>query len=146
MRLIRSFLPLLLLAPWPAVQGQQPAAPPSVELPAPLAQVLRNYERAWSARDPQGLATLFAEDGYVMQNGGPPVAGREAIARHYTGSGGPLALRAFRYAMADSVAYILGGYAASADQPDFGKFTLTLARQGGTWLIVSDMDSPNLRP
>lgn len=146
MRAMSRLLPFLLLAPWPALRAQEPPTPPSVELPAPLAQVLRAYERAWSGRDPAGLAALFAEDGYVLPNGGAPVVGRAAIAKHYTGSGGPLALRAFRYALADSVAYILGGYAAAADRPDVGKFTLTLVRRSGQWQIVSDMDSPNRRP
>src|SRR5574341_2091239 len=92
-------LALALNLPLAALAGQQvPAAveapQPSVELKPELARVLRDYEAAWQKRDAAGLAALFAEDGYVMADGRPPVRGRAAIERHYTGSGGPLALRA----------------------------------------------------
>lgn len=126
--------------------GAQEAAPPSIELPPDLARVLRDYERAWSGKDAAGLARLFADDGYVLPNGQPPVKGRAAIERHYTGSGGPLVLRAFAYAAEGTTAYILGGYRAEANAADIGKFTLTLRKADGRWLIVSDMDSSNRRP
>jgi ketosteroid isomerase-like protein len=128
-------------------QSPEPAAPPSVDLPADLARVLRDYEAAWSRRDAAALARLFAEDGYVMANGGVPVKGRAAIEKHYTGSGGPLFLRAFAYAAEGSVGYLLGGYTSQQAAADAGKFTLTLRKGAdGRWLIVSDMDSPNRRP
>lgn len=145
------FRPLMLacvLAGPPAL-AQEPAAPvqPSVELPADLARVLRDYEQAWGGKDAPALARLFAEDGYVLPNGGAPVRGRAAIERHYTGSGGPLFLRAFAYAAEGPVGYILGGYSGQRQGgPDDGKFTLTLRKGAeGRWLIVSDMDSPNRR-
>ena len=71
---------------------------PSVTLPAALARVLTDYERAWAAKDAAGLAALFAEDGFVLAGGTPPVRGRAAIQRHYAGKGGPLSLRALAYA------------------------------------------------
>lgn len=108
--------------------------------------MLRDYEKSWGAKDAAGLARLFAEDGYVLPNGGAPVKGRAAIERHYTGSGGPLFLRAFAYATEGNVGYILGGFTGTEGAPDGGKFTLTLRRgTDGRWLIVSDMDSPNRR-
>jgi ketosteroid isomerase-like protein len=129
-----------------AEQTSKPADQPSVELPAELARVLRDYEAAWSARDAARLAQLFADDGYVLPNGGVPVHGRAAIEKHYTGEGGPLALRAFAYAAEGAVGYIIGGYAGSAGEPDDGKFTLTLRKDDdGRWLIVSDMDNSNRR-
>jgi ketosteroid isomerase-like protein len=83
----------------------------------------------------------------VLPNGGVPVKGRAAIQRHYTGSGGPLFLRAFAYATEGNVGYLFGGYAAEQGAPDIGKFTLTLRKSAdGTWLIVSDMDSSNRSP
>lgn len=128
--------------------GQQvtPAGEPSVKLPPDLARVLTDYEAAWAQRDPAALAGLFAEDGFVLPNGGTPVRGRAAIQKHYTGHGGPLSLRAIAYAAEGGVGYIIGGYTDMAGKPDIGKFTLTL-RKGpdGRWLIVSDMDSPNRR-
>jgi ketosteroid isomerase-like protein len=126
--------------------GAALANPPSIELPPALAQLLRDYETAWAARDAQGLARLFAEDGFVLPNGGVPVRGRAAIEKYYTGHGGPLALRAFAFDLEGDVAYILGGYAGESGAADDGKFTLTLRRgDDGRWLIVSDMDSPNRR-
>jgi ketosteroid isomerase-like protein len=129
-----------------ARQAAAPAAEPSVKLPPDLQRVLTDYEATWSRRDAAGLARLFAEDGYVLPNGGAPVKGRAAIEKHYTGQGGPLALRAIAYAAEGDVGYIIGGYAGAAGAPDEGKFTLTLRKgKDGRWLIVSDMDSPNRR-
>jgi ketosteroid isomerase-like protein len=124
-----------------------PAALPSLALPAELHRVLTDYEKAWQAKDAAALAALFAEDGFVLPSGAPPVRGRAAIARHYQGHGGPLALRALAFASEGKVAYIVGGYGARPGEPDDGKFTLTL-RQGadGRWLIFSDMDNGNSRP
>ena len=119
---------------------------PSVVLPPPLQRVLTDYEAAWSRKDPAGLAALFAEEGFVLAGGSPPVRGRAAIEKHYTGQGGPLSLRALAYATDGSVGYIIGGYARALGEPDVGKFTLTLRRApDGRWLIVSDMDNGNSR-
>ena len=130
-----------------SVIGQQPASTepqPSVKLPPALARVLTDYEAAWSSRDAAALARLFAEDGFVLAARRQPARGREAIQRHYTGQGGPLALRAIAFAAEGSVGYIIGGYAEKAGQPDIGKFTLTLRKgPGGKWLIMSDMDNSN---
>lgn len=121
-------------------------APPSVELPAPLARVLTDYEAAWQKKDAAGLAALFAEDGFVLSGGVPPVHGRAAIERHYAGRGGPLSLRAFAFAADGATGYILGGYTPQKGDPDVGKFTLTLRKDAaGRWLIVSDMDNGNAR-
>jgi len=119
---------------------------PSVELPPALARVLTDYEAAWSGRDAKALAALFAEDGFVLPSGRPPVRGRAAIERYYTGHGGPLSLRAFAFATEGPVGYILGGYTSRKGEPDDGKFTLTLRQAAdGRWLIFSDMDNGNAR-
>jgi ketosteroid isomerase-like protein len=134
----------LLLATSAAGRQETPAAEPSVTLPPELARVLTDYEAAWSKKDAAALAGLFAEDGFVLAGGKPPVRGRAAIQKHYTGQGGPLSLRAIAYAAEGGVGYILGGYTDTAGKPDIGKFTLTL-RKGpdGRWLIMSDMDNSN---
>jgi len=117
------------------------------ELPPALARVLTDYESAWRAKDAAALAALFAEDGFVLSSGKPPVRGRPAILEHYKGSGGPLALRALDYATEGSTGYIIGAFARQAGEPDIGKFTLTLRKGAGEhWLIVSDMDNGNSRP
>ncbi len=127
-------------------EAVQPAEP-SVELPPALARVLTDYEAAWGKRDARALAALFAEDGFVLSSGVPPVRGRARIAAHYRGRGGPLALRALAYATEGSVGYIIGGFARRHGDPDIGKFTLTLRRVAdGRWLIMSDMDNGNSRP
>ena len=118
---------------------------PSVALPAPLARVLTDYEAAWQKKDPAALAALFTEDGFVLSSGVPPVRGRAAIQRHYTAQGGPLSLRALAFATHGDIGYIIGGFARQKGEPDVGKFTLTLRKDRGRWLIQSDMDNTNTR-
>jgi ketosteroid isomerase-like protein len=120
---------------------------PSVPLPPELSRVLTDYETAWSSRDAAALARLFAEDGFVLSGGKPPIRGRAAIEAAYAGSGGPLFLRALAFAAEGDVGYIIGGYAHARGGPDDGKFTLTLKKgAGGGWLIFSDMDNGNRPP
>lgn len=139
----------LLLAVASIAAGQQPGemSPtglPSVKLPPELARVLTDYEAGWRAGDGAALARLFAEDGFVLSNGAPPVRGRAAIQQYYKGPGGPLVLRAFAFATEGRFGYILGGFSRQAGEPDIGKFTLTLRKgSGGRWLIFSDMDNGN---
>jgi ketosteroid isomerase-like protein len=150
---LRTPLALVLLLAAPV--GAQTASPmpatapsplPSITLPAPLARVLTDYEAAWAGKDAAALAALFAEDGFVLSSGVPPVRGRAAIERHYAGQGGPLSLRAFAYAVQGSIGTIIGGFARAKDEPDIGKFTLTLVKgPQGRWLIQSDMDNGNAR-
>lgn len=124
----------------------QHQAPPSVDLPAPLASVLADYEKAWTAKDAQSLARLFAEDGWVLSSGQPPVHGRAAIEKHYQDAGSPLFLRGLAWATEGKVGYIIGGFARERGAADIGKFTLTLRQDaGGKWLIYSDMDNGNAR-
>jgi Domain of unknown function (DUF4440) len=152
MRLAPFFLALLVTFTWP-LAAQQPAAAapkqlPSVSLVPELDRVLRDYEAAWRKGDASALAALFAEDGFVMQNGKPPVRGRAAIQAAYQGnSGGPLNLRALAFATTDTIGYIVGAYGYNNDPVDTGKFTLTLKRaRGGKWFIFSDMDNGNRPP
>jgi len=153
-RLVVASLAVASLAVTATASAQPTSAPagapvslPAVTLPPELDRVLRDYERAWGARDAGALSALFAEDGFVLQGGRAPVRGRAAIREAYRGSGGPLRLYAFAFARAGDVGYILGGYGEPGTTGDEGKFTLTLRRdRGGRWLIVSDMDNANRRP
>ncbi len=127
-----------------AAQVPEPPAHPSVQLPPELARVLTDYEVAWQAGDEKALASLFAEDGFVLSSGKPAVRGRAQIEQRYVDSGGPLALRALAFATEDSLGYIIGAYARAPGDPDAGKFTLTLRKSDdGRWLIMSDMDNGN---
>ncbi len=118
--------------------------PLAITLPPALDAVLRAYEEAWGRRDARALADLFTEDGFVLRPNHPLVKGREAIRRAYANSGGPLVLRAFGYATADTVGYIVGGFARSTDDPDVGKFVLTIRKgPSGIWLIAADIDNGN---
>jgi ketosteroid isomerase-like protein len=138
---------VLMLALTVLGQANAPSQLPSVQLPPQLARVLTDYERAWQQKDAAALAALFAENGFVLSSGVPPVRGRAAIQKHYSGQGGPLSLRALAYAAEGSTGYIIGGFAREQGQPDIGKFTLTLRRPSdGRWLIMSDMDNGNSRP
>ncbi|HEU0079258.1 MAG TPA: DUF4440 domain-containing protein [Longimicrobiaceae bacterium] len=136
-----------------AVAAQQPGPPaaearlPSVQLPPELDRVLRDYERAWQARDAAALAALFTDDGMVLGNGRPPARGSAAVRRAYAGQGGPLSLRAFAFAAGDTVGYIIGAFAEQAGQPDAGKFVLALRRTpGAPWRIAADIDNLNQMP
>ena len=117
---------------------------PSVTLPAHLERVLRDYEREWQGRNPEGLAALFTGDGMILPNGRPPVRGRPAIAEDYRSAGGSLRLRALAYGAADTVGYIIGGYRWGTAAADAGKFVLALRRDpGGPWMIAADIDNTN---
>jgi ketosteroid isomerase-like protein len=149
MRRSLSVLTLLFAVAVPASSPPTPTpdALPSVTLPPELDRVLRDYERAWTAHDAAALAALFAEDGFVMSNGRPPVRGREAIRAAYANAGGPLMLRAFAWSTEGKVGYIIGGFGRDAGSADSGKFVLALKRGGdGRWLIAADMDNSNRRP
>ena len=135
-----------LLGARPAAGQASPVADtlPTVVLPPALDRVLRDYERAWRARDAAGLAALFTEDGFVLSGGRPPVRGRDAVRARYEGAGGPLHLRAVAFATSDTVGYIIGTYGATPAQIDEGKFVLALRRaRGGPWRIAADMDNPS---
>ena len=112
-----------------------------MELPAALDTVLRDYERAWGARDADALAELFTVDGLVLRPGHPPAHGREAIREAYQGSGGPLTLRAYDFATAGDVGYVIGGYTSDPSRLEGGKFVLALRRMDGRRLIAADMDN-----
>jgi len=117
---------------------------PSITLPADLDRVLRDYERAWRANDIPGLVALFTDDGFVLQPGKQPARGHAALTNVYRGqAGGMLRLRALAFSSADSVGYIIGAYGYGEAPGDQGKFTLTLRKSGGRWLIASDMDNGN---
>src|ERR1700674_2292540 len=127
-----------------AAKSAEGSALTSVSLPSALARVLTDYEAGWKAGDAVALARLFAEDGFVLSDGRPPVKGRAAIQKLYTGQGSPLSLRAFAYAIHGDVGYIIGGFTSERGRPDYGKFTLTLRKgKDGRWLIMSDMDNAN---
>ena len=115
-------------------------------LPAGIDRVLRDYEAAWRASDPEALALLFTEDGFVLADGSPPVRGRDAIRRKYAGSGGPLWLRPLGHAVDGDVGYVVGVYGRDPGEPPRGKFVLALRRDGtGRWRIAADMDNRNER-
>lgn len=148
-RTVGAFALMAALAPGPLTaqaerNSETPAARPSVELPADLARVLRDYEREWAAGNAAGLAALFTEDGFALPSGRLPVHGREAIAAHYRSSGGELRLRALAYDAEDRVAWIVGAYGYGDEEGDRGKFVLALRRGAdGAWLIAADIDNAN---
>ncbi len=143
MKLLLLFF--LLLADLSMALAQENTLPqqPSVKLPPEIARVLTDYEAAWRSKDASALAQLFDEDGFVLSGGHPPVRGRAAIQEAYAKSGGPLSLRAIAFAAEGNTGFIIGGFSREAGQPDVGKFTLTLNKVKGRWLIKSDMDNSN---
>ncbi len=135
-----------MLIGYSTVGGAEEPPQPTISLPPDLTRILTDYEEAWQAKDEKALAALFAEDGFVLSSGRPPVRGRKQIEQRYKDSGGPLALRALYFATEGSLGYIIGGFTRSEGDPDIGKFTLTLRKESdGRWMIVSDMDNGNQR-
>lgn len=119
---------------------------PAVMLPAGLERVLRDYEAAYARRDATALAELFAEDGFLLQPGRPPIRGRAAIATALAGEGGSLALVPLAYGLADSAGYIIGTFGAERTAGEGGKFVLALQRRGSDrWRIAADIANPNRR-
>lgn len=134
----------LLLLVLPGTNNAQEIAPsplPSIDLPAELGRVLRDYETTWAAGNSEALAQLFTEDGYVLSGGSQPIRGRADIRNHYSNAGGSLLLRAFAFEMGENLGYIFGAYTFT-EGTDLGKFVLTLKKEGGKWLITSDQDNP----
>lgn len=129
-------------APQAAGQAADPLGLPPVTLPAELDRVLRDYEKAWRAGDGAALARVFTEDGFSLSNGALPVRGRSGIAESLKQPGGELQLRAFAWATADKVGYIVGGFRYPNSTGPGGKFLLAL-RKGpdGAWLIAADMEN-----
>ncbi|MHC9084052.1 YybH family protein [Luteimonas sp. RIT-PG2_3] len=146
-----AFSLMLVTNSLPAQNVSQPAADralPDVALPPELDRVLRDYEHAWRTGDTTALASLFAEDGFLLQSYRAPIQGRPAIQAAYEGEdGGPLRLRPLAFFAADTIGYIIGAYSYGSKSGDMGKFTLILHRAPGEpWLIFSDMDNLNAKP
>lgn len=134
-----ALLGLVVLMVGGSAMAQDLGQLPSDQLPPELDRVMREYEQAWVAKDAAGLAALYAEDGFALANGGPPMRGRRGIEERYEGSGGPVVLRALAHATDGSLGYIIGGYAWRKGEPDSGSFTLILRRhRDGRWLIMAD--------
>lgn len=142
--MLRSSSLFVLLALLATSAAAQTGIPDEVTLPDELDRVLRDYEQGWRAGDSEALAALFTPEGFILRPGHQPVRGRAQIEEAYRGSGGSLILTAYDYAMEGSVGFIIGGYRYNADQPDSGKYTLTLRKlEDGKWYIASDMDNGN---
>lgn len=117
---------------------------PSATLPPELDRVLREYEQAWRRRDAAALAALFTDDGLALPDGRPPAQGAAALRAVYARVGGPLALRALRFARDADTAWIVGAWSEAGDGPDLGKFVLALRRDAqGRWRIAADIDNAN---
>lgn len=141
------FVLICFLASLQPLWAQQTAPLPSVTLPPEMDRVLRDYERAWKAKDTEALVALFTPDGFVMQPQRPPVQGHDGLRNAYRGSGGTLFLRALSFAQSESVGYIIGAYRYTTEPGDVGKFVLTLRRSTGQrWLIAADMDNSINKP
>jgi ketosteroid isomerase-like protein len=119
--------------------------PATVSLPAEVDRVLKDYEKAWIAKDTGALAKLFTSDGMALPSGQMPAQGEESIRKAYSQSvGSPLNLRPIAYSASGELAYVIGGWGGASDKPEFGKFVLVLRRVNGRWLIVADMDNSNM--
>jgi ketosteroid isomerase-like protein len=146
-RTLALLVAVLAVPGYAAAQSTDPLGMDPVTLPPALDRVLRDYEAAWEAGDGQRLAALFTEDGFVLNNASLPLRGRARIAQIISQPGGDLQLRAFAWATADTVGYIIGGYRYPSTTGPGGKYVLTL-RKGpdGRWLIAADMENSGAPP
>lgn len=160
MRILAACLFLFFIAPTAAAQDSEspaeeaprdaggPPPVPSVDLPAQLERVLRDYESAWAAGNAEGLARLFTADGFVRSDRGW-IRGRNAIRAKYENAGGPLRLRATAYSADATSGYIVGayGYGEGEAVVDRGVFVLALRRSDAEspWLIAADLDNSIVR-
>src|SRR3546814_10927254 len=134
---------MLVSSSVPAQNTSKPATGtdiPDFTLPPELDRVLRDYERAGRAGDAAALASLFTEDGFILQSNRPPIRGRSAIQATYEaqGEGGPLRLRALAFTTADTIGYIIGAYSSDNTPNATGSWTLPLRRAPGQpWLNYS---------
>ena len=145
MRLTSLLALTLIAAPLSAQKPTTAAESPSVTLPPELDRVLRDYEKGWTGKDPQGLSQLFTEDGFALMSSTTGARGRPAIAKIYASAGGELKLRAIAWSTSGETGYIIGAYGYGAGSPDTGKFVLALQKVGGKWLIAADIDNGNRR-
>ena len=146
MRALLLVLSVLITAPLAAQQATTAADSPSITLPPELDRVLRDYEKGWTGKDPQGLSRLFSEDGFALMSGTTGARGRPAIATIYAGAGGELKLRALNYSTDGGTGYIIGAYRYGSATADVGKFVLALKKGAdGRWLIAADIDNGNRR-
>ena len=145
---LRSLVFILTLCITPSVFAQtEIVRQPSVDLPAELDRVLRDYEQAWEAGDGEALAALFTDKGHVPIREGW-VKGFEAIRNKYKNAGGDLQLRAIDFGYGEEVGFIVGayGYGDEGSEVDRGNFVLALRKTPkGKWLIVADLDKQNSR-
>lgn len=121
----------------------QPTPSSAIVLPPELDRVLREYEAAWRASDPDALAALFAVDGFILPNQNTLSRGRDAIRAAYADNGGPLFLEALDFETAENVAWIIGIYGHEENGLLQGKFILALTRDRASdpWLIAGDIDN-----
>jgi uncharacterized protein (TIGR02246 family) len=119
--------------------------PATVSLPAEIDQVLKDYEKAWIAKDTGALAKLFTADGMALPSGQMLAQGEDSIRKAYAPSvGSALNLRAIAFRSSGELAYVIGGWGGATDKPEFGKFVLVLRKVNGRWMIAADMDNSNM--
>ncbi|TRO64563.1 nuclear transport factor 2 family protein [Christiangramia sabulilitoris] len=46
-----------------------------------MEEFAQNYTAAWNSKDPQKMASFYAEDGVLIVNGGTPAIGRQQLAK-----------------------------------------------------------------
>lgn len=121
-----------------------PPVLPAVEVPADVAALLREHERAWN--DAEALARLFADDAVVMDaQAARWVRGRSQAAAHMAGVfGRPYVITPVDYRARGDAAQLSGYYSRAVEgQParPIGLVSLALVREGGVWRIAAESPS-----
>jgi uncharacterized protein (TIGR02246 family) len=131
--------------------GQQTSAPVTPAPSQPDAAILaasETYRRSVLDSNAQALAALYREDAVEMPFSGPPIKGRDAIARFYQGMfSSPAKVTAFTFihweTMAQGdIAFDIGSYKrTTATGPSgpieaAGTYMVILKRTAGKWKIA----------
>ena len=95
------------------------------ELMQAATALARQYDADYAAKDPAGMATLYATDGVLISPAGPIIRGREALTAYYTkrfasGAKGH-AIKVIEVHVQGNGGYGLAEFAVTSPQPD-GQF------------------------
>jgi uncharacterized protein (TIGR02246 family) len=111
---------------------------PTVELPAELAPLIREFEAAQKSGDPAAFAALFTPDGFYRQPTGWVRGTQRIAAGRINERPEEVRVKLHQVTIGDSTTTIIASLAHPGSDHDIAKATFTLARaRDGRWLIAS---------
>jgi uncharacterized protein (TIGR02246 family) len=156
----RWMLPLILLAAAGCAGGTKTSTPAvdQAAIGAKVDSLNTAFLAAVTARDTNALATMYAEDGHLLDANAPRVDGREAI-RHAWAQAMAMPGFDLKFASSDKIVseagdmvIDLGTYTFAAQgskgkpMNDHGKYVTVLKNVNGEWKILVDTHNSDLPP